>query len=192
MQKDSVRRLFSKIPTLTTARLTLRKMSPRDHRDMYDYARRPEVTRYLLWEPHRNSDVTLDYLMYLQDEYRKGEFYDWAIVFNETKKMIGTCGFTSLDYQNNSAEIGYVLNPDFWGMGIAPEAVMRVIDFGFRELNVHRIEAKYIIGNQKSRRVMEKCGMSFEGTRRSSMFIKGEYRDIGYCSILADEYIQGI
>ena len=104
--------------------------------------------------------------------------------------MIGTCGFTSFDFRNNSAEVGYVLNRSYWGKGIAPEALDAVIAFGFDELILRRIEAKFIIGNDNSRRVMEKCGMQFEGVLRSSMMVKHEYRDIGICSILSDEYIK--
>lgn len=189
MKKENVYRLFSKIPTLETERLLLRRMKPSDSRDMFEYASRPEVTEYLLWEPHKNQRQTLDYLEYLQTRYRVGDFYDWAVVDKQKAKMIGTCGFTSLDFLNNSAEIGYVLNPDFWGCGIASEAVARVMSFAFLELNVHRVEAKYMVGNERSRRVMERCGMSFEGVRRASMFVKGSYRDIGICSILSEEYI---
>lgn len=190
MKKSFIFDLFSKIPTLTTARLTLRRMKTSDWRDMYEYASQERVTKYLLWEPHKSPEQTQDYLRYLQAQYRAGDFYDWAVVTNDERKMIGTCGFTSLDFANNSAEVGYVLNPEYWGRGIAAEALRRVIEFGFMELNVHRIEAKYIIGNENSRRVMEKCGMSFEGIRRSSMFIKGEYRDIGVCSVISDEYMR--
>ena len=189
MKKETVYKLFSKIPTLETERLTLRRMKPSDSRDMFEYASKPEVTRYLLWEPHQNQRQTQDYLEYLQTRYRVGDFYDWALVDRERSKMIGTCGFTSLDFYNNSAEVGYVLNPEYWGRGIACEALCEVLKFAFMELNIHRVEAKYIVGNDRSRRVMEKCGMSFEGVRRSSMFIKGSYRDIGICSILSEEYI---
>ena len=59
--------------------------------------------------------------------------------------------------------------------------------FGFLKLGLHRIEAKYIDGNEASRRVMEKVGMTFEGLRRDEMYIKGGYRNIGVCSILRDE-----
>ena len=103
--------------------------------------------------------------------------------------MIGTCGFTSLDFKHNSAEVGYVLNSAVWGKGYAVEALTRVLRFAFIDLNVHRVEAKYIVGNERSLRVMKKCGMKFEGIRRESMFIKGNYRDIGCCSILADEFL---
>ena len=104
--------------------------------------------------------------------------------------MIGTCGFTALDFNHNVAEVGYVINPKYHNRGIATEALRRVMDFGFMELNAHRIEAKYMIGNDASRRVMEKCGMTFEGVRRSSMFVKGKYRDIGICSLISDEYMK--
>ncbi len=189
MKKSLIFDIFSKIPTLTTERLTLRQMKTSDWRDMYEYASQPKVTEYLLWDYHRSPDQTQDYLRYLQAQYRAGDFYDWAIVLSEEKKMIGTCGFTTIDFANNCAEVGYVINPAYWGKGIAAEAVSRVMDFGFSELNAHRIEAKYIVGNNASRRVMEKCGMRFEGIRRSSMFIKGAYRDIGMCAIISDEYI---
>ena len=190
MKKETVYRIFGRIPTLETERLILRKMKTSDANDMYDYSRRPEVTKYLLWEPHTDISHTIDYLDYLQTRYRVGDFYDWGIVHKKTNRFIGTCGFTVLDFTNNSAEVGYVLNPDFWGQGYAPEALARVMRFGFMDLNIHRIEARYMVGNEKSRRVMEKCGMTFEGVKRSSLYVKGEYHDVGSCAILADEYIR--
>lgn len=190
MKKSFVFGLFSKIPTLETERLTLRRMKPSDAEDMYEYAKRGDVTEYLLWEPHNSIQQTRDYLYFLQSRYRTGDFYDWAVISKKDKKMIGTCGFANLDFQNNRAEVGYVLNPKYWGQGIAAEAVRRVMDFAFVELNVHRVEARYILGNERSRRVMEKCGMTFEGIARSSMYIKGQYRDIGTCSIISDEYMK--
>ncbi|MCI8387944.1 MAG: GNAT family N-acetyltransferase [Clostridiales bacterium] len=189
MKKETVYKLFSKIPTIETERLVLRRMKPSDCHDMYEYASNPDVTRYLLWEPHKSWKQSLEYLEYLQTRYRVGDFYDWAVVDKKRSKMIGTCGFTSLDFGNNAAEVGYVLNPAYWGRGIAPEALKRVLYFAFMELNVHRVEARYMVGNDRSRRVMEKCGMTYEGVRRSSMYVKGSYRDIGICSILSEEYI---
>jgi ribosomal-protein-alanine N-acetyltransferase len=109
-------------------------------------------------------------------------------VLDSEDKMIGTCGFTRFDYNNNSGEIGYVINPAYRGRGIADEAVRAVMQFGFETLRLNRIEAKFIEGNSASMRVMEKTGMTFEGYHRSSMYIKGDYRTIGVCAILRDEY----
>ena len=102
--------------------------------------------------------------------------------------MIGTCGFSRFDYPNNTAELGYVLNPLYHGRGIASEASARIIKYGFENLDLNRIESRYIIGNDASRRVMEKNGMVFEGIKREGMLIKGKYRDIGVCAILKSDF----
>ncbi len=190
MKKETVCSIFSNIPTLRTDRLTLRRMSVRDADDMFEYACRQEVTEYLLWYPHQSKKYTSDYLRYIGARYNLGEFYDWAVVENESGKMIGTCGFTRFDLPHNSAEIGYVLNPDFHGKGYATEAAERVVEFGFSSLPLHRIEAKFMRGNDASLRVMEKLGMTFEGYRRDGMLVKQEYKTIGVCSILAREWAE--
>ena len=189
MQKETVTKIFKRIPTLETDRFILRKIKVSDYLDMYEYSKLESVTKYLLWRCHPDERYTRDYLSYVQSQYRAGEFYDWAIIDKESSKMIGTCGFAKLDTENNCAEIGYVINPDYWRRGIATECVRKVIDFGFNELNLHRIEARYIVGNEVSRRVMEKCGMVFEGIHKSSLFVKDEYVSVGFCAITYDDYL---
>ena len=192
MDRDTVYKTFRKVPVLETKRLELRKLKASDYIDMYEYAKKDTVTKYLLWRSHPDAQYTKDYLRYVQTQYRAGEFFDWAIVLKRSGKMIGTCGFARFDYDNNSAEIGYVINPLYWRRGYATEAVQRVIDFGFSKLNVHRIEARYMIGNDASRHVMEKCGMKFEGVHKSSLYVKEQYVDIGYCAITSDMYINSM
>ena len=190
MKREAVYSIFSRIPTLETEHITLRKLSMDDTDDMYEYACRADVTEYLTWSPHTDKAHTFDYLSYLQKRYKTGDFFDWAIVCRDTKKMIGTCGFTRFDFANNSAEIGYVINPEFKGKGIATEACGRVIRFGFENLALNRIECRFMVENSASRRVMEKNNMAFEGVRREGMLIKGKYRDIGVCSILRSEFFE--
>ena len=190
MKEKDVIRKFKRMPVLHTERLTLRRMKPDDCADMFDYARRDDVTEYLLWEPHPNKAHTKKYLEYIKTRYGEGEFYDWALELDSEQKMIGTCGFSSFDFANNSAEVGYVINPVYHGCGYATEALIEVMAFGFMELNLHRIEARYMEGNDASRRVMDKCGMKYEGCARSSMFVKGKYRSIHTCAILSDEFIK--
>ena len=187
MKKETVYKIFSNIPTLKTERLTLRAMHPIDAEDMYDYARREDVTEFLLWSPHPDVRYTKQYLSYIQNRYTLGDFYDWAVIDRESRRMIGTCGFTAIDTVNNSAEIGYVLNPDFKGRGYATEVARRVMEFGFEELGLHRIEARFMEGNLASKRVMEKLGMTFEGYRRDAVYVKGSYRTVGYCAITEEE-----
>ncbi len=190
MDMSLVKRIFSSIPELETERLLLRKMKRADAEDMYEYSKNPEVTRYLLWMPHPSVHYTARYLNYLQDRYSVGKFYDWALVDKSTGKMIGTCGFTCFHEEHNSAECGYVLNPEYWGRGIAAEALGAVMKFGFMTLGLHRIECRYMKGNDRSRRVMEKVGMTFEGMMRDSILVGDKYRTVGVCAILAEEYIK--
>ena len=188
MNREELQRTFRDPPQLQTRRLLLRKMLKTDYRDMYEYACQEQVTQYLLWRPHDSEAYTYKYLHYIQSRYRAGDFYDWAIVVKGQNKMIGTCGFKEFNTEANSAEIGYVLNPSYWGCGLAPESVSAVLQFGFVDLRLNRIEAKYMEDNHRSRRVMEKVGMRYEGTNRESMHVKGRYVSVGVCAILRSEY----
>lgn len=192
MKKETVFKIFSNIPTLYTERLSLRAMHPIDAEDMFDYAKRPEVTKYLLWREHESISFTRDYLIYVGRRYALGDFYDWAIIDRESRKMIGTCGFTKIDTANNSAEIGYVLNPDFHRRGFGSEAVKRILKFGFEELKLNRIEARFMQGNEASLALMRSVGMTFEGYMRDLVLAKGSYRTVGVSSILRSEYEKNI
>ena len=188
LTRELIKKSFTRIPTLRTPRLCLRQIVTSDLEAMFTYTSQREVSEYLLWSPHPTRDYTARYLTYLQDRYRAGDFYDWAIVPNDVGCMIGTCGFTRFDFTNNSAEVGYVLNPAYHGKGYATEALLRVLSFAFHDLGVHRVEACYLENNLASRRVMERVGMTFEGFRRGAMLVKGRYENVGVCAVLREEY----
>ena len=179
---------FKKKIVFETPRLLLRRIDLCDVRDMYAYSSCENVTEYLLWSPHQSEYITRCVVEKLKRDYREGMYHELAVIFKETGKMIGTCGITSVDTANYSAEIGYVLSSEYWGNGLAFEAASVLQNFAFCELGANRVEAKYIVGNENSRRVMEKLGMRFEGIQRSKLFVKGAFRDIGIYSVLADEY----
>lgn len=187
-----IKSIFRSPPQLHTDRLTLRKLIPRDKADMFEYARDPEVTKFLTWRPHASESYTNSYLIYVQSQYRAKKFFDWAVTCTESGKMIGTCGFTRLDEVNLCGEVGYVISPLYQNRGIATEALREVIRFGFEELSLERIEARYMIGNDASRAVMEKCGMSFEGVLRQCLYTNERFVDVGICSILRSEHFREI
>lgn len=188
MKIEKTVRIFKAMPTLETERLILRPLSQKDSCDMFDYAHRDALTQYLLWDPHPGESYTHEYLRYVEKRYRAGDFYDWAVVLKENSRMIGTCGFTRIDHTSELGEVGYVINPDYQGNGYATEAAQRVVSFGFETLGLHRMEARFMLGNDASLRVMKKLGMSFEGYSRESLYVKGEYRTVGVCAILDREY----
>ncbi len=189
MKREHIYEVFSKTPVFETDRLVIRPMKMFDAFDMYSYAHLPQTSKFLTWSPHTDIEYTKNYLAFIIAKYKAGEFYDFAVTLkSEDGKMIGTCGFSRIDFSNNIGEIGYVIAPDYRGNGYAAEAAKEIIKFGFAELGLNRIEAKYIVENNASRAVMEKCGLRFEGIARHGMLVKGEYRDIGICSLLKSEY----
>ncbi len=176
------------MPKMETERLLFRAIKRTDLEDVYEYSSNPLTSQYLLWDVHQSIATTREFIEIVLSKYKSGDYNDWAIVYKPTGKMIGTCGFTRIDEENNLAEIGYVLNPDFWRMGIATEAVEKVIAFAFDTLNINRVEAKFMFGNEASLAVMKKVGMKFEGYQRDAIFAKGKYKTIGIASILKREY----
>ena len=182
-------KLFSKMPELETERLKFRSIKKSDLHDIHEYASNPKTSEFLLWTPHKTIEYTKKFIDIVLAKYKIGDYHDWAIVLKENKKMIGTCGFTRIDEINSIAEIGYVLNPQYWGCGLATEAAKKILDFAFNILNVNRVEAKFLFGNEASLNVMKKLGMKFEGYQREAQYVKGRFRTIGIASILKREYV---
>ena len=184
--------LLKKLPTLYTKRLILRQIKRLDIRDIFEYASDERTSEFLLWYPHYTINDTKRLVRSVLKKYKRKSLYDYAIVLRDTGKMIGTCGFTRAYVLDDKAEIGYVLNPSYQGYGYATEAVERIVSFGFEELGLERIEARFILGNESSERLMRRLGMTFEGVHRNGVKAKGNYRDIGVCSILSSEYYRNI
>ena len=114
----------------------------------------------------------------------KGLFY--AIV--SEGKAIGGIDLTLMeDVHSTQAELGYWLNPAFWGNGIMTEAVRRICAEAFEKLPVNRIQAQVFGENIASFRVLEKCGFQREGVLRQSIYKNGIFYDERIYGLLASE-----
>ena len=183
-----VAQTFAEPPVLYTPRLMLCRITEYFAADMYEYASDPDVTKYLTWSPHSSLKETERYIKILQKKYADGSFNDWGVVLKDSGKFVGTCGYTSFNYAENTAEVGYVLAKPYWGQGLMPEAVHEVMRFGFETFGLDGFTAKFMEGNDASGRVMQKCGMTFEGLYRHSMYIKGEFKNIIVYRITREEF----
>jgi [ribosomal protein S5]-alanine N-acetyltransferase len=179
--------LFFDPPALETPRLTLRKMTGDDADAMFEYAKDPDVSKYTVWEAHTSINKTRGFLNYILENYKNGIIEDWGIVHREKAKLIGTCGFFDWDCKNNGAHIHYALSKKYSGNGLMTEAIKAVIAFGFDKMKLKRIEARCMVENIASERVMQKSGMKFEGIARASLFVKGAYRDMKIYAILRED-----
>ena len=185
---DEQQRIFSDLPTLVTPRLELRKMRIDDADDLFLYASDEEVTWFTSWESHKAVEDSREFLQQVVDAYADGETRSWAVVHRGDDRMIGTAGFLFWDRIADRAEIGYALSRDYWGKGLMTEAVQRIVQFGFEEMRLNRIEARVDALNAPSAGVLRKCGFQHEGTLREQYVRNGQRCDMMYLSILRREW----
>jgi ribosomal-protein-alanine N-acetyltransferase len=180
--------VFSDLPTIETNRLILRKVQVGDLNDMYEYTSDPIVTEHTSWDYHKSIEETKKWIEFTLDCYVKKKVTNWGMVHKDTQKFIGSCGFAWWNIEHSKAEIGYVMNPRFWGQGLMTEAINKVIDFGFTRMELNRIEATCKPVNIGSWRVMEKSGMQLDGVLRQYMKLRDEFIDVRLYSILKSDF----
>lgn len=180
---------FKTIPTIEKNRLTLRPLILSDAEAIFEYAKNPEVSKYTLWEPHKTVEDAKQYITeYATDYYNDGEPEPLGIVLKDSERVIGTVG--AFWNSKKSMELAYALSMEFWGKGIATEASIAIMDYCFNNFEIERFQSRCKAPNIASARVMEKIGMSYEGTLRKAIFHRGTSWDMKYYSILRDEWIQ--
>ena len=159
-----------------------------DAADVFAYSKDPAVAQHVLWEPHRSISDSRGYLRFMLRQYRNGFPSSYGIVLKETGRLIGTIGFMNFSPENASTEIGYSLHRSYWNQGLMTEALQAVMTMAFRCLRVHRVEALHETSNPQSGRVMQKCGMTREGTLRGKFLNKGQYVYVDLYAILRPEW----
>lgn len=178
---------------LETERLILRRFVSEDADAMYkNWASDSEVTKYLTWPTHSSVDVS----KYITDDwvnsYSNEKYYQWAIVLKENGDVpIGSISAVDMNEDISMVHIGYCIGRKWWNQRITSEAMKAVMNFFFEEIGVNRIEARYDPRNINSGKVMEKCGMKYEGTLRSSDRNNQGICDASYCALLKSEWKKG-
>lgn len=182
-----IKDIFDNLPELETERLILRKITMEDIDDIHTYASNPEVSKYVFWNAHDTREVTEKYVKMILALYEEGKIAPWGIQYKKNHTLIGTADFVSWQPQHKTAEIGYGLSKDYWGLGIATEAAKELIRFGMSEMDLVRVQAKCIVANKGSERVMEKAGMEFEGILRKFIYVKGAHYDVKMYANIKDD-----
>jgi ribosomal-protein-alanine N-acetyltransferase len=162
-------------------------MHPADAESMHAYASDSEVARHMLWEPHESLRDSENFLRFVRERYARGDPAGWGLEERETGRFIGTCGMQAWRSEHSRAELGYVLARERWGRGLMTEAVAAVVEFGFDRIGFNRLEARCLDGNAASARVLEKVGMTREGTSRSSHFVGGAFLNLHHYAMLRED-----
>ncbi len=176
---------------IETERLILRPTSMDDAEQMFsNWASDPEVTKYLYWQPHADIEVTRGILAEWDQKNAQPDYSHWGLEIKATGQLIGAGGSVSaINERHRSAEIGYCLSRAHWGRGYMTEAVSEMIRHLFLAVGLNRIAAYHDPENIGSGRVMQKCGMMYEGTQRQARFseTRGFY-DLMCYAILKEDY----
>jgi ribosomal-protein-alanine N-acetyltransferase len=175
---------------LRTARLLLRRVKESDDKDMFEYTGNHDVTKFLSWNPHTDIAQTKEYIDHLILEYDMLDRYAWAIEKCDSSKFIGIVRIFDLSFANKRVELSYILNPAFQGKGIALVAIRAVIEFCFDKVGLNRIQAKCTPDNFPSERVIQRLGMSYEGTLKEFWINKGISADAKLYALLAANYVK--
>lgn len=174
---------------LETDRLILRRYTSTDAAAMYqNWASDKEVTKFLTWPTHSSKEVSQHVINNWVNQYSNEAYYHWAIVLKDNgDEPIGDIAVVDMKESTAMAHIGYCIGRIWWHKGITSEALNAVMDFLFDVVDVNRIEARHDPRNANSGKVMQKCGMQYEGTLRSSDCTNQGICDACYYALLKSD-----
>lgn len=172
--------------TLETERLLLRPFEDADAADLYEYASDPRVGPMAGWPPHKSVEESGEIIRTVFSAPNT-----FAVVDKLSGKAVGSAGFVGRHQTllpGPDDEIGYALNPAFWGRGLMPEAVRELLRYGFEDLGLSAIWCNHWEPNQKSRRVIEKCGFLYRFTEKTWEELMEEERAVCYYALTKEEW----
>lgn len=170
-------------------KIYLREIEQKDWIDVHKYASQEKVCVYQTWGPNsktESEDYVKQIIFDANQEVRSR--FAFAVILKESGNMIGSGEVNIRDFNNQVGEVGYIINPEYWGLGYATETAKILIDFGISQLDLHRIFATCDPRNIGSLKVLEKVGMVKEGRIRENLLVKSGWRDSLIYSVLEQEW----
>lgn len=177
------------LPTLHGPVVTLRPFTVADASRVKDLAGDAEVSATVLNIPHPYAEqMAVDWIGTHEPELAECGSVNFAITLSSTAVLIGAIGL-SVSPRHDLAELGYWIGKSYWRNGYGTEAARAMVDYGFAQMHLNRIQADYLPRNAASGRIMEKVGMQEEGLMRESIKKHGRYEDRIRCAILKSDWM---
>ncbi|MEH7009464.1 GNAT family protein [Neobacillus niacini] len=181
---------MKEFPVIETKRLILREVTSEDAVQMFSYLSNKDVVKHMGLEPFQTVEDVYDEIGWYQSIYDEGTGIRWGITLKDSDNVIGSCGFLNMKSKHYRAEVGFELSKDYWGKGIAYEALEAVVKVGFQHFQLERIEALIEPENVPSQKLVERQGFIREGLLRHYEFTCGKFDDLYMYSILKDEVMK--
>ena len=188
--KPHGKRAPRRFPTLETERLVLKEITLKDARWYFEHFNTEEIAEGQDYPGPRNmKEARAELKLYFVDVFRTKRGIRWGIAIKGDDKLIGSAGFYKwVQPGRYQAEMGYDLNPAFWGKGIMTEALSAMIQYGFDYMGLHRIEVLISRQNRRSQSLIRRLGFRKEGVLRDHYFVEGRFSDDMIFSLLKEEW----
>jgi RimJ/RimL family protein N-acetyltransferase len=175
---------------ILTERLRLRLFRAGDIDRVADWQSRPEVCRFLYWEPRSREEAEVALARRLTETRleRDDDVLALAVERRHDGLLLGDASLWLRSLEHRQVEIGYVFHPDVGGHGYATEAARALLALAFHELGAHRVYARTDARNAPSAALLERLGMRQEAHFREAEIFKGAWGDELVFAILADEW----
>jgi ribosomal-protein-serine acetyltransferase len=164
----------------------------RDAEEIY-IAVRENLEELKLWMPWVTDEYSIetarDFVKTNLIEFSQNSTFAAAVALDE--KIVGTIGLHHLDANNKSVQIGYWLDKQAQGKGLATKCSRVLINYAFDDLKLNRIQINCNVENAKSRAIPERLGFKLEGVHRQVEWLNGKFRDWAIYSMLAEEWKLG-
>lgn len=176
---------FLPFPNLKSQRLLLRQVNINDAERILSLRSNDAVMKYIPRPYLKSKEEALELINLFDDKIENGIGINWGICFlDEPEKIIGIIGHYRLKPEHHRAEVGYMIFPEYQGKGIVSEALQKVVEYGFKEMKLHSIEAILDPENRGSEMVLIKNGFVKEGHFIESEFYEGRFLDSMVYSLL--------
>ena len=176
------------VPPLETERLFLRQLTEDDLGFIYEMFSREETNRHVADDAVKDMGEARDlFEAYIRP---KPHLFRLGLFMKDGGQPIGTIGLYGIKPEDFRAVLGADLLKEFWGQGYMTEAARALLDYGFREMNLNRIQASADADNEKSLALIRRLGFTCEGTMRQKDFYKGAFHDDVVFSLLREEWLR--
>lgn len=176
--------VFDEFPIIESKRLIFRNFLWSDTQKLFEIRSNDKVMNYMDTTKHQSIQDAMNLINSINTSFTEKKGINWAIVEKSSKQFIGYFGFWRMMKDHCRAEAGYALSPEYWGKGYMNEAMSKLIDFGFKKLKLHSIEANVNPQNTNSIKLLEKSGFKKEAHFRENYLFNGKFIDSVIYSLL--------